>query len=279
MTTVVFVLGDVTVPVAVEDDALADAVATLFRPLVRPGAPAGEVPALTVAREGSAYRLQAPGPDRDRLEHRFPSLPDLLTHVEYAVARRLLDGGPATTRLHAAGAVKDGRALLALGEAGAGKSSVALAWARAGLPLLGDDTLLVDARGRVTGLPRLVKVDHRVLEAHGMETGDTVAAQDGNPELWWDPARGGGWATGPVGVAVVARVRWVAGEVTRVRSLTPAEGLRVLLDNLLTGGLPPAESVDRLVEMVESAVSVEVSFGASVDGARALAALASRAER
>jgi hypothetical protein len=113
---------------------------------------------------------------------------------------------------------------------------------------------------------------HRpALEALGLVPADTVAAHARSPELWWDPVRGGGWALDPVPVAVVARVRWVAGSTTRMTDLKASEGLRVLLDNVLQGGLKPAESLDRMVAMVESAVSVDLRFGSAADGARALA--------
>ena len=52
--------------------------------------------------------------------------------------------------LHAAGVARDGRALLLPGTSGAGKSTLAVALVRAGLDLLGDDTLFL-ARGSDSG--------------------------------------------------------------------------------------------------------------------------------
>jgi hypothetical protein len=67
-------------------------------------------------------------------------LEQVLRHANYEVA------------LHTAALVRDERAILIVGQPGAGKSTLAFALARNGWEMAADDVVLLDQRGRVTGL-------------------------------------------------------------------------------------------------------------------------------
>ncbi len=272
LRTLTFVLGSAAVSAAVSDPETADAVAELFRPLRRDGEDGGRgVPDVVIDGRAPSWHLRATGPDAEA--RRFRSRPDLLSDVELILTRRLLERLPELVQLHAAGALVEGRAVVAMGESGAGKSSLALAWSVAGLPLLGDDTLLVDEGGCLLGVQRLVKAHRDVLRLHGVRPRDTVAPQRGSAELWWDPRRGGGWAAEPTRPVLVARVHYVEGAALELKPLPAGEGLRALLDHA-TRSAAAGEPLDRLIAMVEAAELVDVRFGSSVQAAAELAARA-----
>lgn len=107
--------------------------------------PAGVPPAdVTVHREGTAWRVEATGwpggesPAADPLS------------AANALAGLLVDGQlvrvPQLVGLHGAAAVFAAGVVVALGETGAGKSTLALRLAARGIPILGDDRVLVDTR-------------------------------------------------------------------------------------------------------------------------------------
>jgi hypothetical protein len=90
----------------------------------------------------------------DRLTH-----DDLLVYLQGPIlgfALRLRG----ITCLHASAAIVDGQAVAVLGAAGMGKSTTAAMCARLGLPVLTDDVLALDDRGRAfdvqPGLPRIL---------------------------------------------------------------------------------------------------------------------------
>ncbi len=68
--------------------------------------------------------------------------------------------------IHGAAVVVDGRAVLLIGPSGAGKSTLALAAVRAGLPILGDDYLLLRREG-VQALYRRAKAHQATVSALG----------------------------------------------------------------------------------------------------------------
>lgn len=257
------------VVVEVADPDLAADVAVLFAPLrVEDDGPDGGGPALRVTTDADGYRLRLD--PTEPTERVFQDLPDLMSALEHALAVRLLEARRTETHLHAAAAVLEGRTVVAVGASGRGKSSLTLAWSLAGHPIVSDDTILVDEAGRVSGLPRLVKVDRRQLRIHGLAVTETVAPQGSNPEVWWDPSRSGGWAADPRLPALVAHVQFVRGRAMHLTRLSDVETLRILLDNVLPGGLRPEESVDRFLEIVRSARLVELTFGSAREAASVL---------
>jgi len=256
------------VTVDVADPSLAADVGALFTPLrVVDDGSSGEA-ALRVTTDGDEYRLGVDG--TPATEVAYQDLPDLMAALEHALALRLLESRRSETHVHAAAAVLDGGTVVAVGASGHGKSSLSLAWSLAGYPILSDDTILVDELGQVHGLPRLIKVDRRQLDLHGLSVTQTVAPQRTNPEVWWDPSRGGGWAAGPRVPVLLACVRFMRGAPTRLSPLSDVGALRILLDNMLPGGLKPEESVDRLLEIVRSARLVDLTFGSAREAAQAL---------
>jgi hypothetical protein len=273
-----FGLGRARVTVRTPDATMADEVARLFRPLVLAvGAPGGTAP-IVVDRIGSAWMLGDAASGSATRTRRFGKRSSLLAAVEFMLLRALLAGVAREAHLHASGALVAGRAVVALGASRSGKSSLALGWSRAGRPLLSDEVLRVDDRGRVRGVPRLVKAGRGLLRAHALRETDTVAPDPRTPDVWWDPVGGGGgWSGRGLRPAVVARVSWVEGAATRIDRLPRPEGLRVLLDGLLDSGLGPGKAFERLAGIAETADLVDVRFGSGADAARAVAALAAGA--
>lgn len=241
-------------------------------------------PELRVEESEGRYRLRSA---LDPGEVPAPDLPTLLTEVEYRIAVFLLRQLGEATHLHAAGAVlpaaEGGGALLALGTSGAGKSSVALRWSADGLPLLGDDVILLHDAGLVHPFPRPPKAPLGLLRDAGLATGEWTRPAGDRPEGWWEAERKAGWADGPVRAVVVASLVRDAepsppagtdAPGARVRPLGAAEALPLLFSALLDTGAPPAESLPRLTDLLASARAWEVRFTDPRAAARAVRNLA-----
>lgn len=185
---------------------------------------------------------------------------DLLPAFEWALTQRLLDRETCCVHLHAAGAVDGQGAVLALGATGAGKSTLALHWSVAGLPVLGDDTVLVDATGRAHPFPRLFKIDPAGAQAAGLALDATPWWTPGGTEAWYDPADRSGWAeAAPVRLVVV--LRYVAGARLRAVPLSRAEGLGALLQSRQVTGRRGAAAFEALASAVAGARVVGVTHG------------------
>lgn len=271
--------------VEVPDPELARRVARLFPDYVvadaddaTGSAPDAPPPRLVVRRADEGWRLEG---DESLVEGGGPgegeALLELLSRLEVALARGLLALGQGLTHLHAAGAALPGGGVLALGPAGAGKSSLALAWAVAGRPLLGDDVVLVDPEGRCRAFRRLVKVSTARLEAHGLGPDEEVFAAEGYEEAWIDPRDAGGWCREPISPAVVAFLRRGWEGEPRVEAVEPARALRLLLGSIFDTGATPAASVDRLARVLDRARAVRLFYRSSAEAAERLAGLAREA--
>lgn len=257
---------DSEVTIAIGDPALVPAVRELFRPYEgscgRPRSAAP--PAVGIRREGGTHLVEWGGESRE-----CRTWSELVIAAEYALAVSLLAACGRLAHLHAAGAVVDDRGIVALGGTGAGKSSLALNWSLAGLPLLGDDVLMVDRSSRVLPFKRLVKVVPRLLEERGIDCATTPFWTPGSEEAWFDPAGAGGWAA-PTPVAVVAVVRYRPGAALAVDPVDRAMMLSALLHSLLPSGLGRAASLDRLVALTSGARTFAVTYGAAAQAADAL---------
>jgi hypothetical protein len=230
-------------------------------PAVREGAAA-----LEIVRLGGRFHVLASG----RAPVACADHASLVAHAEFVLTELLLEQAGHLAHLHASGAALNGHAVLALGPSGAGKSSLALAWHRLGLPVYGDDVVLVDQDGRARAFPRLFKVEPLVVTDLGIELGATPYHGLGPGPAWFDPAVGAGWAD-PAAVAVLAFARYEAGAGVRTRDLRRSEALRLVLPALMQSGLTAADAFDRLVRMVRGARAVEVRFGSAAAAAAALA--------
>ncbi len=206
----------------------------------------------------------------------FGALPDLLASLEFAISRRLLEQDAGFAHLHGAGAVGVSGGMLALGASGAGKSSVALAWSRMGLPLLGDDVVRMDARGRIHAFPRLLKVDPELVSRANIDLDGTPAWAPGSEEAWIDPGTGGGWAASVGGVAALAHIEYQAGAPLEWRVIDKPEALRLLLASVLPTGTAPEACVDRFIDLIGRTSVVALRFG---DAEEAAAWMAERAEQ
>lgn len=255
------------VTVAVQDPALRSDVACLFRSYsVSPGAP--RVPGtrrVDVRIQGAGYVIEGPPPApvvcRTRLE--------AIEGCEWVLTTLLLAALAHHVHVHAAGLVLQDRAALILGEAGAGKSSLAFAWSRRGHPMLGDDVVVLDASGRAGAVRRFLKLDPRALAAAGVAPEDTPFWAPGSAEAWYEPEGAAAWAD-PTPVGLLVLPTFARDVEVHVRSRSRREGLNALLTSVLRSGRSPAEAFDRLFEIARSAETVALAFGAAADAVRAL---------
>ena len=281
MVTLAF--GSALDPVLVSaDPGIVDIVRSLF----------SEGRALAPAKDGGSdpeVSLTAIGHDEEWLlkDHTtgedltFPRASGLLSVLEERLVNLLLAKVGSLTQLHAAGAVfppREGqrRGVIAVGPSGAGKSSLALAWARVGATLLGDDVVLVNAGGRVSPFPRLVKVDASRLGPVGLSRKDTLAPDPAFAEVWYEPLWDSAGTAGSFAIDVVASVCYdpEAGPEPVVNEVGWPAMLQVLLTSLMSTGLDPAASMDRLIHLTRGARLLDVRFSDSIHAARILAELA-----
>jgi hypothetical protein len=252
--------------VATPSPAIAQEVARVFPAATRPLAGADEV--WTLREEREAWIIEPPALPVER----FATLSHALDAIEFLVASRLLVLHAPVPQLHAAGAVPRDQAVLAIGESGAGKSSVALHWSRSGIPVLGDDAVFLAERARAIAFPRLFSVDRARLASAG--TTPDPALQWGTPddEVRYDPASGGGWAPpAPIGLIAFLERRPQGPPVAE--RLPKSRALSLLAGALLPTGCGPDRCFDLLVGVAERARAVQLTFSDSGEAARELAAL------
>lgn len=199
---------------------------------------------------------------------------DLLTWTEEALARGLLALRSGLTHLHAAGASLPGGAVLALGPADAGKSSLALAWSVQGRALLGDDVVLLDPEGLALPFRRLLRVDPERLLEHDVDPRTTPHWSGAYARAWFDPRGAGGWCPGPARPSLVAFLDRRRDAPVRIEEVEPAEALALTLSGVLSTGAPPAASVDPIRMILGGARAVRLSYDASARAAGLLAELA-----
>lgn len=101
-----------------------------------------------ILAEGTRFRLQADGADLDTL-----SQDEILPALKAQLTAAVLAHGRYALAIHAAALAHRDRMLLLGGEAGAGKTTLALALAHAGFGYAGDDIALLTPTGRVAGVP------------------------------------------------------------------------------------------------------------------------------
>jgi len=262
-----FAAPDGPVALSVDDARLAGPLGRLFPTHANggPACPATASVAVAVRTTPEGFTIDAGGA---RASCR--SFADLLGSVEFALSEALLARSSGHVRLHAAGAEVRGRAVLALGSGGAGKSTLAYAWQHRGFLAYGDDVVLVDRAGTVQPFPRLFKLDPAAIEAMGGDVETTPFWEFGWDEAWFDPAAAAGWGA-PARPAVVAVVRYRDGAPYRARALRRHEVLAALLSSRVPPVGTPEQDVATLASVTEAAVGLEVEFGNACEAARRLA--------
>jgi hypothetical protein len=242
------------------------------------GALAGQVypalPAPASARHRLCLRRLAGVCSLERVDGSRTEVPDddqeILVRLEREVVAHARRRRPDELFLHAAGAVGRAGAVVVFGASGAGKSSVALALLRRGLPLLADDMLPLDAAGRAAPFPRHLKVAPDRLAGSGVDPRATPGYAPGVPEVWLDPAGlAPGFAPRPAPIAVGAQVAYAPGAPSlRVRRLPGPRLLLVALRSRFPSDDPPHRVVDRLLPAVEDVPGYHLTFsdsGAAAD--------------
>jgi len=204
---------------------------------------------------------------------RFASVSSALETAEFLISVRLLTLVSHLPHLHAAGAVVDGKAILALGEAGAGKTSLALHWCMTGHPVLGDDVVFLDELGQAQPFKRLFSTDRRRLEHYGTRPDSRNDPAGGSDEVWFDPTSAAGWAD-PAPVCLLGLIRYDPGTPFQMREMRRAETLNVLAASILPTGMAPGRCFDQLTRIASRAKAVEIAFDDSARAADELRALA-----
>ncbi len=210
---------------------------------------------------------------RDQPRYVCRSRMDAIVAFEFALARALAAAVPNNVHLHASGTLVGGRAVLALGKSGAGKSSLAASMLNRGHPTLGDDTVFLDASARAVPFKRLLKVSRELLGEFGVDPGATVHWDPDWPEVWLDPREGAGWSD-PVPVGVIALARYNPAASLHISPVWAAEGLNALVSSVMVTGMGAEKGFDRLVHLVQDARVFRVQFPSAIEAAEALCALA-----
>jgi hypothetical protein len=162
------------------------------------------------------------------------------------------------TLVHGAVARVGGKRLLITGDAGTGKSTLALHLLVHGHPVEGDDLALV-RHGKVVSLPRRFRVKPGTLdvvpELRTLVTGLPKVEQDGVPVAAFDPREAGySWSLelGPVDALVLASPNH--GGHSSAREVAPAHALPRLLKQIFRVETSPAQG-SRAVETVSRLTS------------------------
>lgn len=196
-----------------------------------------------------------------------------LGQVELMLAEALVTDIPGHRVLHAGGANLDGRAVLLSGHGGSGKSTLSAALALRGLPVFGDDVVLVNLdSGLVSPIRRRLKVMEEPRKALGIQRQGTPLDELWPEAVYLHPSDlGSRWAE-PSPVGLVAFPTW-SGDPAGEASLTPIPGaasMQRLLFQLLLINRHGAEEVDLIATLLEEARTFEISWGDGHLGARAL---------
>jgi hypothetical protein len=248
-----FCLRDTPVRVGVPTAELARLVENLYPGYV---VHAGEGDVACVIRETSGgWEVCA-----DHEANHFPDLGGALTALEHTITLSLLQGARAVPQLHAAGAVVHGRAILAVGGPGAGKSSIALALCTRGSPALGDDVILLTERGDAAPFKRHFTIHPDRLRELKVPPNPNLDWLADDEDAWFDPRTAAGWAD-DAPIDAIVHVRHTPGADPPERhELTQAQVLHLLLASGLRTGPRAHQYIDLLVPVARRAVGFELRF-------------------
>lgn len=234
------------------------------------GAPGADPCRVRVSRSTEGFLVL--GPRRGEAHH-CSETAELLNAYEYSLSTAFLEAFADVAQLHASGAVVDGAAVLAVGPAGAGKTSIAFALLVAGHPTLGDDIVFISRERHALAFRRLFKVHAKTLVAAGVEPAGTPFWDPGEPEAWYDPRQLAGWAE-PAGVGLLVLPRFRPGAALHIEDVERSQALNVLLHSLIEeSGLSRRESFDILADLAEAAPAYRLTFGSAAQVEEAVRSL------
>lgn len=210
----------------------------------------------------------------------FDDRASFVSALEARISEMILARSTGYVFLHAAGLAGPWGATLVLGASGAGKSSLALAWAADGGAIFGDDVVLLDGSGLVHAHPRPIKVARAQVEAAELDPTTTLEFDSEWSELWVEPGHLAGWAD-PQPVALVVLARWdpdapPGGEMIPLKN---SEALQRMVRSVLhPADQDPAGTLERCIQVIEEASAVTLWFNTTADALRHLRAIASAAQ-
>ncbi len=253
------------------EPALLESARCLF-PHYEVSAPRGErrvSPSVSLRSSSEGYIVTAP----DEPFAVCRSEMEALAVFEFALTRAFLTSFCDYVHLHASGAVIDGRAMLALGKSGAGKSSLAAAWLSQGFPTLGDDIVFLDSAARAVPFKRLLKISHVALQGLGVDPAATVLWDPEWADVWYAPDANPGWAEAAP-VAALAFLRYDPDACLRLIPMSPAEALNATIHSKMDSGRGVGDGFDTLLRVAEGARAYWVEYASAAEAAAAICALA-----
>lgn len=240
---------DVAVPGALE------AVRALFPqgPAEAPGAP----PDFALVETDEGFLIEV-----DRGAWTAPHLSGALTRLELLVAEEMVrrSGLPA---LHAGGVTLDAGALLVAGPSGSGKSSLTAGLAARGLPVMGDDAVLLGLDGTVHPLRRRLKVAEPARTLLGLPAPSGPLARLWPDSAFYDPADLGSRWSDPAPVRAVVLPTRVSEGVPSLRRIEPAVALGELLGHVLLRERVSPEAFDAAAEALGAARCYRLDYDAA----------------
>lgn len=264
--------GEAAIDLYLPEDAPAKLVTRVIPRYLAPDDASGAAGTIMLLRGSEGWSLALP----DGREATFDTLDETLAFLEHGTTLAFLGLDSTFFQLHGAGTVAGGRAVVALGRSGKGKTSMAMHWsARLGLPTLGDDVVLLDQDGTAHPFRRLFRVPRERAALHpGLPEGSELMRRSPGEKVWVDPEWFGGWAD-PAPLGVVGWVERRAGAGLAVEELDPAEALALMLGARFTLAGPESPErhsayVDACLEVLERAAALKVTFDDSAEAAEEL---------
>ncbi|MDH3222710.1 MAG: hypothetical protein OEO23_03270 [Gemmatimonadota bacterium] len=242
----------------------------LFRPYVS-RRPTDREPDVTVRSGAAGHVVEWHG----TVEHLTPG--DFASQLEHIATQSILQGMIGVLQVHGAGVVGAAGAVLALGDSGSGKSSVAAAWCVSGRRILGDDVLFLDSLRMVHPFMKPLKVDADRVRALGIPLGDTVLWEAEAEEAWLDPAEYGGWGSPTPPTAVVLLDRRGAGPAEsdcRLLAMSAPEAAQTLVRQLMASSDRRADCIDTILAVAGEVPCYRLGFHDSRRAAAVLERLA-----
>lgn len=221
--------------------------------------------------EDPELALRETGPDRYRLslpagDHELEGLSDAFVWFEMALAQALIRSVEGCEAVHAGGieAADGPGGLLFSGYGGAGKSTLTVAFGRAGRPVYGDDVVLIERdTGRIRPFHRLLKLPEESRRALGLPRPEGPLAELWPEASFYRPGQlGSAWAPpAPVAHLVFPARDRALGDDFELDPLPGGETLSRLLRQILLVRRPGALAFRTLSDAVADATFHELRYG------------------